>query len=132
MDARAISVIKVGGSVLTGRRAYRRVAAYLGGRLCAHPERLVVVVSAENGATDALLAKARDIVTDPEQSTVDLLWSTGETQSAAILALHLQAKGVCATAANIHQTGLMEAERREDTRRSPRASPQASRPSRCL
>jgi aspartate kinase len=65
-----------------------------------------VVVSAENGVTDALLATARDIVRDPDPVTLDLLWSTGETHAVAVLTLHLQALGVRAIAANVHQTGL--------------------------
>lgn len=107
MSDRTIAVVKIGGSVLTGRRTYRRVAKHIGDRLCARAgERLLVVVSAEQGATDALLDEARDIVSDPHPALLDLLWSTGETRSAAILALHLQALGVRATAANVHQTGL--------------------------
>jgi aspartate kinase len=118
MAVRNISVVKVGGSVLTDRQAYRRVAAYVGNRLCARPdERLLIVVSAENGATDALLATARDIVSEPNPSTVDLLWSTGETQSAAILTLYLQAEGILAAAANIHQTGLTDPDLRESSAR---------------
>ena len=55
--SRAVSVIKIGGSVLSGRQAYRRAAALLGERLCERPaERIVAVVSAEHGVTDALLA----------------------------------------------------------------------------
>jgi aspartate kinase len=111
MVARRTSVVKVGGSVLTGRLAYRRVAAYIADRLRSRPEEgLVAVVSAVNGATDALLATARDIVPEPDEATVDLLCSTGETHSAAVLALHLQARGVRATAANVHQTGLVDPE----------------------
>lgn len=109
MAGRAISVIKIGGSVLTGRQAYRRVAAHVCDRLCEKPgERLVVVVSAQNGVTDGLLATAREIVSEPDAATVDLLWSTGETHSAALLALHLQARGARAAAVNVHQTGLTE------------------------
>ena len=109
MAARRITVLKIGGSVLTGRQAYRRVAAFIGDRLCSHPgERFVAVVSAQNGTTDALLATARDIAPDPDPATVDLLWSTGETESAALLTLFLQAHGIRATAANVHQTGLVE------------------------
>lgn len=108
-DGRSIAVLKIGGSVLTGRQAYPRVAAFIGDRLGERPdERLVAVVSAENGATDALLTTAREIVADPDTAIVDLLWSTGETRSAALLALCLQARGVRATAANIHQTGLVD------------------------
>lgn len=104
-----VTVVKIGGSVLTGAKAYRRAAEFVAGRLCTSPgERLVVVVSAENGVTDALLAEARDIVEDPDAGTLDLLWSTGETRSAALLALALQARGVQAAAVNVHQTGLLQ------------------------
>jgi aspartate kinase len=104
-----ITVIKVGGSVLTDGAAYRRAAAFIASRLSEHPdERLVVVVSAEHGVTDTLLATAREIVDVPDPATLDLLWSTGELRSAALLALQLQALGVRAAAVNVHQTGLTE------------------------
>ena len=102
-----IAVIKIGGSVFTGRDAYVRAAAAIATRLAHAPEeRLLVVVSAEHGETDALLATARDIAENPDPATVDLLWSTGEIRSAALLALALQSIGVRAIAANVHQTGL--------------------------
>jgi aspartate kinase len=103
-----ITVIKIGGSVLAGPQAYRRAAAYLATRLCAHPgERIVAVVSAEFGMTDALLATAREIVDAPDDASLDLLWSTGELRSTALLALALQALGVAVAAANVHQAGLL-------------------------
>jgi aspartate kinase len=103
----AIAVIKIGGSVLTGTPAYGRAAEYVAARLTHRPgERLVVVVSAENGMTDALLDTARAIVADPDPEALDLLWSTGELRSAALLALELQARGVRAAALNVHQTGI--------------------------
>ena len=106
----ALTVVKIGGSVLTGPAAFRRVATALGERIVDAPgERLLVVVSAELGTTDALLAQARDIAGDPEPGVLDLLWSTGEIRSAALLTLHLQALGVQACAANAHQTGLVDA-----------------------
>jgi aspartate kinase len=103
-----VSVVKIGGSVLTNRAAYRRVAAFIAARIFDSPgERLLVVVSAEHGLTDALLSEARDIAGDPDSATLDLLWSTGETRSAALLTLHLHAAGVSASALNAHQTGLV-------------------------
>jgi aspartate kinase len=107
MTDHAIRVIKVGGSVLTSPQAYRRVAQHVAARLIEAPdERLAVVVSAELGVTDALLQTAREFTSDPDPSTVDLLWSTGELRSVALLALALQALGVRATTANVHQLGL--------------------------
>jgi aspartate kinase len=110
-----VTVIKIGGSVLTDGAAYARVASFVVDRLQEHPdERLVVVVSAEYGLTDTLLATARGIVAEPDPATLDLLWSTGELRSAALLALQLQALGVRATAVNVHQAGLTEPDVRGD------------------
>jgi aspartate kinase len=38
--------------------------------------------------------------------TLDLLWSTGEVRSVALLSLHLQAVGVSCVGLNVHETGL--------------------------
>ena len=104
-----VSVLKIGGSVLTGPQAYRQVAAFVARRLSEPPgERIVAVVSAESGVTDALLATARDIVDEPDPHSLDLLWSTGELRSAALLALSLQAIGVKAAAINVQQTGIWQ------------------------
>ena len=97
--SRRVSVLKIGGSVLTGPRAFQRVAAFVAERVCARPgESIVAVVSAELGATDSLLETAREIVGEPDPGSVDVLWATGELRSAALLALSLQATGVRATA----------------------------------
>ena len=104
-------VIKIGGSVLTGNQAYRRVAGYLADRVADDPgTRIIAVVSAEIGVTDTLLATAHGIVETPDAATVDLLGSTGELRSAALLALALQARGVRAAAVNVHQAGLVKAD----------------------
>jgi aspartate kinase len=105
---RPLDVIKIGGSVLRSDRAYRRAAAALASRLLEPPgARLVVIVSARHGVTDALLATARDLAEDPDPAALDLLWSTGELRSAALLALALHAAGVDAVAANVHQAGIV-------------------------
>src|SRR5688572_27837675 len=97
-------VIKIGGSVLTSPSAYARAARWLRERVFGPP--LVVVVSAENGVTDRLLAEAQAITPFPDSRTLDLLWTTGEQRSAALLALHLQAIGVPSCALNVHESGL--------------------------
>jgi aspartate kinase len=107
--AAPLSVIKIGGSVLTDPAAYRRAAAFVARRLSDHPgERVLAVVSAQHGTTDALERVARDISPRPDRSALDLLWSTGELQSVAILVLCLHALGVDAAAVNVQQTGLVE------------------------
>lgn len=63
-------------------------------------------MSAEQGTTDRLLAEAESIAETPDVRALDLLWATGELRSAALLALHLQARGVPACALNAHETGI--------------------------
>lgn len=102
-----VAVIKLGGSILTSAKAYRRAAIFLRNTLRISPdERLVVVVSAQEGTTDTLERTARAIISEPASAALDLLWSTGEIRSVALLAMHLQALGVAAAALNIHEAGL--------------------------
>lgn len=102
-----IAVIKIGGSILKNARAYRRAASYVRNRYAASPnERFVVVVSAQEGVTDWLAATAGQVVSQPNPTALDLLWSTGELRSVALLALHLQALRVAVAPLNIHEAGL--------------------------
>jgi aspartate kinase len=106
--SRALSVLKLGGSILRDDRSYGEAARFLQTRLALNQdERLVVIVSAQFGTTDCLEAEAQTIANDPSQTALDLLWSTGELRSVALLALHLQKIGVSAVPFNVHQTGLV-------------------------
>src|ERR1700723_2658699 len=103
-----IAVIKVGGSILKSAKAYRRAAKFVRHTLQTAPhERLVVMLSAQEGTTDRLERGARQIVREPARAALDLLWSTGEIRSVALLALHLQQLGVAAAPLNIHEAGLI-------------------------
>jgi aspartate kinase len=118
---RNIVVVKVGGSVLSGQRAFRRVAQFLKHRSEQTPnEKLVIVVSAEQGATDRMERLARGIVAEPLLRSLDLLWATGELRSVALLALHLQAVGVSAAGFNVHETGLQFATNQQPCPARPR------------
>src|ERR1700733_8720369 len=104
---REIAVVKIGGAILGNAGAYRRAAIFVRSMLRANPEeRFVVVVSAQEGATDSLERSARKIHREPNSATRDLLWSTGEIRSVALLTLHLEALGVHAAPLNIHEAGL--------------------------
>lgn len=106
-----LSVIKIGGSVLTDAAAFRRCADWLHRRLESDPgRRCVVVVSAELGVTDRLARLAESLCPNPDPVTLDLLWSTGELRSVAMLTLCLRRLGIAATALNVHQTGLSAGE----------------------
>src|SRR6202048_4209157 len=100
---RRIVVIKLGGSVLLDDDAYRQAARFLVRRLhkCS-AERLVVVVSARKGLTDELERLARRITNFPNPRTLDLLWSTGELRSVALLTFHLEKVGVAAVGLHGH------------------------------
>lgn len=110
-----IAVIKIGGSILTNARAYRRAALFVRNRHRVSPgERLVVVVSAQKDSTDALELAAKKITESPDPAALDILWSTGELRSVALLTLHLQSLGVPAVAVNIHEAGLTVPENERD------------------
>lgn len=115
-----IDVIKIGGSVLTEHSAYRSAAQWLQCRLRRYQDRrCLVVVSAQEGETDRLDRLAQGFSAQPHAATLDLLWSTGELRSAALLALALQGKDVQAKALNVSQSGLLrnEEDRRIEVRR---------------
>lgn len=113
------AVLKIGGSVLTGPAGYAAAASHLVARLASEPQaRFVVVVSAEFGHTDALRDEASAIgATGPGRpdsggrgaALLDLLWSTGETRSVALLSPRLRALGASATGLAVHETGLERA-----------------------
>lgn len=66
---------------------------------------VVVVVSAMSGETDRLLKLARELAPMPDSREVDVLLSTGEQVTIALLSIALQAKGypsVSFTGAQVH------------------------------
>jgi len=108
-----VAVVKLGGSVLTGLEAYRTAARFLANELKTEPHRkIVAVVSAEFGHTDALAREAEILAPRPPAPALDLLWSTGELRSVALLALALDAEGINETGLNAHETGLRAGDRR--------------------
>jgi len=116
-----IVVLKLGSSVLTGAKAYRRAAQFLKDRTeLASNEKLVVVVSAQKLTTDTLERRARRIGRPPGVRSLDLLWSTGELRSVALLTLHLEAMGVSTVGLNVHETGLQFASEHEPRPSRPR------------
>jgi aspartate kinase len=106
-----VTVLKIGGSVLTSLDAYRHAASSLAALVVPGVRRIVAVVSAQEGHTDALLAEARAFGATPDADTLDLLWSTGELRSVALLTLALQSLGVRAIGVNVHESGIRAAGR---------------------
>ena len=102
----SVTVVKLGGSVLTNADAYRRAATFVGGLAAAPGARVVAVVSAEQGHTDALLGEARGLTDEPDDDALALLWSTGELRSVALLTFALHAAGIRAAGLNVQETGI--------------------------
>lgn len=102
LSARGIVVVKLDGMVLTTSAAYRPEASFLAKRIHGGPkQRIVAVVLAQEGLTDTFERVARDIKREPNPSTLNLLWLTGELRSVALLTLHLEALGDPAVGLNV-------------------------------
>ncbi len=107
----ALVVQKYGGtSVGTADRIKSVVARRITGRADAG-DQLVVVVSAMGHTTDQLIALAREVTDNPAPRELDLLLSTGEIVSSALLAMALNDMGHRAVALSGAQAGI-----RTDTR----------------
>ncbi len=85
----SIVVQKYGGSSVADLERLERVAdKILESHAAGH--RVVVVVSAMGKATDGLLAQARQVDPEPPRRELDMLVSTGERVSMALLSIALQ------------------------------------------
>lgn len=68
---------------------------------------VVVVVSAMGHTTDILVKLAQEITSNPSSREMDMLLSTGEGVSIALLAMALQAQGCDAVSMNAMQVGII-------------------------
>ena len=68
---------------------------------------VVVVLSAQGDTTDDLITKAKEISKKPSKREMDMLLSTGEQQSVALMAMALAELGYPATSLNAYQVGMM-------------------------
>lgn len=68
---------------------------------------VVVVVSAMGHTTDHLIKLAKEVTTTPNSREMDMLLSTGEQVSIALLAMAIQAQGHKAVSMNGQQVGIV-------------------------
>ena len=68
---------------------------------------VVVVLSAQGDTTDDLIAKAKEISPNPNKRELDMLLSTGEQQSVALMCMALGELGYPCVSLNAHQVGMM-------------------------
>lgn len=93
-----------GSSVANAERVFnvaeRVLDTYNGGNS------VVVVVSAQGDTTDELIEKAREINPNPSKREMDVLLSTGEQISIALLAMAIEKKGYHVVSLNGRQAGI--------------------------
>jgi aspartate kinase len=86
-------VQKFGGTSVGDAERIKNVARRIA-KSCADGNSIVVVLSAMSGETDRLLSLAKSIVSDPRGRETDVLLSTGEQVSIALLSMALEELGV--------------------------------------
>jgi aspartate kinase len=102
----ALIVQKYGGSSVANPERIRRVAQRVV-RTKAAGHQVVVVVSALGDTTDELLKLASQVCRNPAEREMDMLLSTGEQVSAALLAMAIQALRVKAISFTGAQVGIL-------------------------
>ncbi len=101
----SLVVQKYGGSSVASAEKIKSVAARIKHRADTG-DRVVAVVSAMGDTTDDLIALAQQITDRPQAREMDVLLSTGETQSSALMVMALQAMGVDAISLSGAQAGM--------------------------
>jgi aspartate kinase len=101
-----VIVQKYGGTSVANAERLRNVAK----RVCRTKDQghdVVVVASAASGTTDELISMAREISDDPHGREYDMLVSTGEQISVALLAMTIQSLGYKAVSMTGYQVGIL-------------------------
>lgn len=98
-------VQKFGGSSVADAEKIRRVAGIIAGRR-ALGDNVVAVVSACGDTTNVLCEKARELCDDPHVRELDSLMSTGEINSAALMAIQLHSMGIDSVSLSGRQAGI--------------------------
>ncbi len=99
-------VQKYGGtSVANAQRIFNVASRIIKEYECGNS--VVVVVSAQGDTTDDLIAKAAEINENPSRREMDMLLSTGEQISIALLAMAIEKLGYHATSLTGHQAGII-------------------------
>ena len=101
----ALIVQKYGGTSVGNIERIHRVAERVE-RAQKDGHQVVVVLSAMSGETDRLLKLAHDATNSPDERELDMLLSTGERVTIALLAMELRGRGVNARSFTGRQVGI--------------------------
>jgi len=102
----ALIVQKYGGTSVDGPERIKRVASRIINTK-RKGNRVIVVVSAPGDTTDRLIEAAREITSSPPEREMDMLLSTGEQMSIALLAMAIDACGEKAVSLTGGQVGIV-------------------------
>ncbi len=98
-------VQKFGGSSVADAKRIKNVAAIIAENFL-YGHEVVVVLSAQGDTTDDLLAKAAELNANPSKRELDMLLTTGEQQSVALMAMCLESMGLPVVSLTAWQIGL--------------------------
>ncbi len=102
----ALIVQKYGGTSVGSIERIRRVADRVA-RDHRDGHQIVVVLSAMSGETDRLLRLAHEVTPSPDERELDMLLSTGERVTIALLAMDLRGRGLNARSFTGRQVGIL-------------------------
>jgi aspartate kinase len=102
----SLVVQKYGGTSVGSLDRIRRVAERVA-ETVAEGHQVIVVVSAMAGETDRLLSMGRELCARPVEREMDVLVSSGEQVSAALLAIKLNEMGIAARSLLGHQARIL-------------------------
>jgi aspartate kinase len=106
MDENPVVVLKFGGTSMADADHVRHVARIVTGKKSSG-RRVVVVVSARARQTDGFIEEARSFTLHPAPREMDMLLSSGERISAALLSIALDSMGCPARALSGSQAGII-------------------------
>jgi aspartate kinase len=102
----ALIVQKYGGTSVGSIKRIQRVADQVA-KAQREGHRIVVVLSAMSGETDRLIKLAHETTPTPDERELDMLLSTGERVTIALLAMELRGRGVNARSYTGRQVGII-------------------------
>jgi aspartate kinase len=102
----ALIVQKYGGTSVGSIERIHRVADRVA-RAREEGHSVVVVLSAMSGETDRLIKLAHEVTPNPDERELDMLLSTGERVTIALLAMELRGRGINARSYTGRQVGIL-------------------------
>ena len=102
----ALLIQKFGGTSVGNVERIHRIAELIE-RTCQAGNQVVVVLSAMSGETDRLWRLAHDVTPYPDARELDVLLSSGERVTIALLAMKLRSRGINARSFTGRQVGIV-------------------------